>query len=226
MRSTFGQSVVDRVHSMWENNRSRYPKGYGVFYSHVHFQPELMLIGLNPGGNDDAAGKKEQIMSKHEKMEYILNKDNSEYPIAGKTVDVFESIGQLHLLEQSVKINENFFRSRNIKSLCPQHAGECSRIVSEIIGEVQPRILICESIGVFDRMLIKLSKGRKQKSVSKEMRVALSNHRLVTSVEFDDDNHRPIKLVGYSHRTGSHLRSEEVDKIREFLKIVLTQLSD
>lgn len=205
------QSFIDSVHGMWLKNRKIYETGYAVFYSAPRSRPDLMLIGLNPGGGIESfSATKEELMSPDEEMEYIRYRAVPSYPLAGKTVSLFESIGMLDVLGNSIKTNLNFFRSKKWVTLPQQHAGECQRLVLEMIAVFEPKAVLCEAIGVFDR-LHRLMRDRFPSRACAE--VGQRNRRLYASVT-NDSSSRPVLLAGITHLTGSRPTAADVERIK------------
>ncbi len=95
MENGLAESIIDCVHTLWESHAKEYPAGYAVFYGPVRYMPDLMLIGLNPGGGESCFhGNREVLCAIDNPMEYLTYRNDSTYPIAGKTVAIFGSSGK------------------------------------------------------------------------------------------------------------------------------------
>ena len=211
------QQVIDRVHGIWLQNQSLYPAGYAIFYGPVWVRPKLMLIGLNPGGDESCfSGNKEVLVAREQPMEYITYRNDSTYPIAGRTTDIFESIGLMDLLSESMKTNINFFRSKRWTELPKQHASECIKLLLSVIYKVEPRAILCESIGAYDILYRHLIKNHphslKTIKNDRNKRIYISALREVWV--------SPQILIGITHITGSYSRPSTTDigQIKEKLK--------
>ena len=211
----FAQSVIDTVHAIWLRDKEQYPAGYGVFYSPTRLRPELMVIGLNPGGDPTCfSGEKESVASPESPMEYITYRNDRSYPLAGKTVALFESIGLLDILAASLKTNMSFFRSKRWAHLPQQHSAECLRLVLEMIKTFRPKAILCESIRVFD-LLYSRAVGADHSSMIRTER-GQSGRRIYTSVTSEESGESTI-LIGITHLTGSRPSSADLDKIKRLL---------
>ncbi len=211
----FADSVIDTVHAIWLRDREEYRAGYAVFYSPTRLRPELMVIGLNPGGDRTCfSGNKEPLVSADSPMEYITYRDDRSYPLAGKTAALFESIGLLNILAASLKTNVNFFRSKKWTDLPQQHSAECLRLVLEMIEFFRPKAILCESIRVFDLLYPRVV-GADQSSTVRTER-SQSGRRIYTSVACGTSGESAI-LIGITHLTGSRPSSADLDKIKQLL---------
>jgi hypothetical protein len=207
----FAESVINRVHALWKSHSEEYSSGYAVFYGPVHYRPELMLIGLNPGGYRSCFnGKKEILRSSDEQMEYLKYRNDPTYPIAGKTANMFDSIGLLKLLETSVKINLNFFRSKNWSDLSKQHLTECINLTFEIIDTLKPKVILCECLFVFDILQKKLINTARATSFATQKNNR--NRRIYASIT-QQDFAVPLTIIGITHLTGSRPSKSDIESI-------------
>ena len=208
------EAIIDNVHSIWELNKKTYPAGYAVFYSVPRSTPDLMLVGLNPGGGPECFhGEKEWLMPPEQPMEYVECQHDRSYPLAGKTVALFRSIGMLPALTTSLKTNLNFFRSRNWGSLPQQHAETCLTLVLRMIEVFGPKVVLCESILVFDRLYGRM----KEKYPLPVHKLGKRGRRIYTSV-WGESSRRPVLLAAITHLTGSRPTSNDLDRIKQSLR--------
>ncbi len=194
----FAQDIVDKVHSLWKKKKEIYSDGYAVFYSAVKKHPDLFLLGVNPGGDKESFSGKEKLVHENIPMEYFSNRHEHSYPMAKKTATLFDAAGHIDILKKSVKSNLNFFRSRDYDSLPKEDADFCSNIILKLIREVEPKILFCEALGVFDQIYSTLYKGEKLRSLQEYKR---KNNRKYVSF-LSDDLKLPKILIGIPHLTG------------------------
>jgi hypothetical protein len=212
----FAQSVIDTVHDIWRRNKSEYPCGYAVFYGPIRVRPELMLIGLNPGGDHTSfSGQKESIVAADEPMEYIKYRTCKKYPLAGKTVALFEAIGFSDTLQHSLKTNVNFFRSKKWTHLSQTHSSMCLELVRDMIKTFRPKAILCESIRVFDQIRQVLVVGNRSPMVRNEKRNQCGR-RIYTSVRTVMAGESAI-LIGITHLTGSRPSSADLEVIKQLL---------
>jgi|GEM_PF-6923991 len=146
-------------------------------------------------------------------MEYIEYQNDSSYPLAGKTVSLFKSIGMLSALSSSLKTNINFFRSRRWDRLPRGHAKLCLSLVLQMIEVFQPKILLWESILVFDCLFSRM-KAEYSSIVHKEL--GNRNRQIYTSV-WAQPSHRPVLIVAYTHLTGSRPNLSKLEHIKQAL---------
>ncbi len=211
----FAQSAIDRVHALWLGSRDKYPAGYAVFYGPARLRPDLMVIGLNPGGDATCfSGNKESIVSVASPMEYITYKNDRSYPLAGKTVSLFEAIGLLNTLRCSLKTNLNFFRSKKFSDLPQSHASECLQLVLEMITFFRPQVILCESMRVFDILHAKLA--MENSSAISRLERDHRGWRIYTSVATAPSDDSAV-LIGIKHLTGSRPSSTDIAKIQRSL---------
>jgi len=117
-----------------------------------------MFVGINPGGGPASfdPGRCEETPPVHE---YVAYEQDSSYPIAGRMCVLFRRIGRFELLERSVKLNLNFFRSRGEKewSRLPRDLRHrihlfCDERVDRVIAYLAPRVILAEGISTYDRL--------------------------------------------------------------------------
>ena len=97
--------VIKKYHELGLN------QGMAVFYTTVKYNPELLLIGDNLGGDNGKIWKEPP-----KKHDYFLNEED-DYPFAKKMRLIFTGNKLETILKESVKINRVFFQSVDKKSL-------------------------------------------------------------------------------------------------------------
>ncbi len=83
----WGQGLIDKLNKDWSHIPEGQISGYSIFYSPISFQPDLMVIGDNPGGSENIqayAGWLEQMKGlpwtlKIEEQQFKRN-NKSQYP--------------------------------------------------------------------------------------------------------------------------------------------------
>jgi len=217
----YAESVVESVHNLWCQHRAEYSAGYAVFYGSVSHRPGLMLIGMNPGGDATCfSGEKERISPPSAPMEYIAYRNDNTYKIAVRTTSLFESIGYLKLLQESVKTNLNFFRSRKWEDLPQQRSEECKRIVVDMIERLEPRVILCESVAVFDTIHTLLSKT----NTIPLRHVELNNMGRRIYLSAVNPGNKIRTVIGITHLTGSRPSTKSVTRVAELLKNELREV--
>lgn len=155
----FDREIREQVYALWKasldsrDEKSR-KSGYAVFYGPLSFKPKLMLIGLNPGGGEDACFDEESELKPRppsQKMEYVeIEETKDDYKLAIETRGLFKRIGFSEWLANSVKLNLHFFRSKKWTHLPKKERPLCLNIVKNIIEKLKPQILICEGMTTYD----------------------------------------------------------------------------
>ncbi|RYZ71208.1 MAG: hypothetical protein EOP05_12315, partial [Proteobacteria bacterium] len=150
-------SVIDAIHTKWESVRTGSPvfeNGYAHFYSPISENPDLMIIGLNPGV-ESVGFNVENARSLPTEHTYI----SGEHMLATKMRKLFESNEQLDLLKSSVKLNLFFFRSSSIgewHSVEPVMRGELEAFfeeqLREIVNTLKPKKIVCEGLETLERV--------------------------------------------------------------------------
>lgn len=210
----YATKIIDEVHTLWESKKTIYPGGYAVFFSAIREAPDLCLLGLNPGGGEkDFSNQKEQIID-DEAMEYVRYRNCRSYPLAGKSVSLFEAAGFLQLLSSSVKTNLSFFRSRNWKNLPPEDYGFCRERALQFVKQIKPAILFCESMMALDEAYAELSKAKKPTLLSSYQR---NKKRKYASYLFDEERGTKL-LIGICHLTGSRPSNGDIGQMTLRLK--------
>lgn len=201
--------LLKQVDSKW----AKYPQlkhGYSVFYSPVKLNPDLMIIGVNPGGSNEDFNREKALLVPTE-HEYITEN----YPIAKKTKGLFESIGKIKTLDNSIKLNLNFFRSKDMaewKETDSQIRKElesfCRDKVMEIINTLKPRIIIAEGVGeTYPKLKELLSNPQDEKEVK-----GINDRNIYMSCDSDQ-----CKLIGIIHVSGARVSNDELNLIGKSL---------
>lgn len=155
--SAWAQSIVDETASLWRSLEGRYSfwrSGFAVFYSPVDEGAKVVIIGANPGGDASAfdISRASAIPGEHDYFAY-------DYPMARKMRDLFTRAGRLDLLQSSVKLNLNFFRSRDqnewnttsttVRAKMESHS---NGTVIRILERLRPAFVLCEGTATYDKL--------------------------------------------------------------------------
>ncbi len=209
----WAEGFIAEVDGVW----SKYPTldaGYAVFYSPVTFNPDLMIVGFNPGGNSSSFVR-EKAMKLPDQHEYI----QEDYLIAKKMRALFENIGKLNVLKASVKTNLIFFRSPSAQAWA--HVDPTARLeleefcgtkIKEMVTKLKPKVILAEGIETYERLKVLFCPSITEEAVvSKKRRVFIS----AKSSE--------CTLLGIIHPTGSRISSSDWELIRDNLKRSLSE---
>ena len=214
-KNEYAVEIINKVESEWKSKAKYYKNGYAVFYGRVNVNSRLMLIGANPGGQQTKRNWKKEALNQLDKdMEYIKYCDSNDYQLAKKTCAVFRKNGHLELLKAAVKTNLIFFRSKDLESLQQKKAAEkfCHPIVLQSIKNIRPKILLCEGMGVLDRV-----KSFFPERDLEPIREYKRNSRKYSSYRYIDGD-SPKILIGITHLSGSRPSKEDINQITEYLK--------
>ena len=195
----WGLSILKGTENLWEK-MYKYEPGFSVFYTPLKYEPELMILGMNPGGSEkDFDLTKARLIPKDH--DYFITYPDP-YRLAEKMNNVFKNIGKMPLLKNSVKLNVNFFRSKNQEGwnkINPELRKEaesfCKDKVKEIIEKLKPRTILAEGIGSHE--IIKKNLGIEK--LSDEL-VSSPESKQALFIETVDS---PIPLYGIAHPTGA-----------------------
>ena len=224
------KQILDSVQKYWKELQDKYPQysslwrsGFSVFYSPVSQNPQFMLIGINPGGDERCFDetRDSKIPLEHEYFK-------EDYPLAEIMRDIFKRAGLEQELRQSVKTNLNFFRSKSEEqwseietNLKKEIESFCEKRVKEFIEVAKPRVIFCEAFSVLERLLKILNQETSQLRIAhRSSKPSDRLYRLYQSFEFKDFYVNGI--IGITHPTGSRpplsKKNKEKCKIAELLK--------
>lgn len=209
----FGSDIFSETKKKWDEYKGKSliieHNGFAVFYSPFNRNPDLMIIGHNPGiGNNDGEFDWKREATIPDVHDYI----RMEYRLAIKQNRLWTEMDRLEILQNSVKINLLFFRSQNIaewngieKEIRKPLEDFCIDKVKEIIEHLKPKKILCEGVGTFD---IFINRVLKPKTQPLEIRNR-ENKRLFISAIYNDD----FDIIGIPHPTGAWGISPEDWKI-------------
>lgn len=216
----WAKQICSRVGNKWKTTREKYPEldllaaGWSVFYSPIRIYPALMIIGINPGGEKNDFTE-ECLPANHS---YLTHN----YPLAKKMKCLFEDMGHLQLLGESVKLNLLFFRSRSVTSRQPEDQRcwktlprplrmelevFCSDIVLEIISKLKPRIVLAEGISTYTNL-----KKRCFQDQSDDQKIVPSTRTIYVRKQTP-----ALTLIGILHPTGARPSTQQMETIKTHL---------
>jgi len=207
-------SETDKI---WKEN-GKDKNGYSIFYSPVKSEPDILIIGYNPGGDESAFIESEIGVPKEH--EYFSEKDG-DYRLAKQMKKIFGNADMLDKLRQSVKFNLIFFRSKNIKELSASKEliNFCKNKTREIIDKLQPKLILAEGFETYEELL-KLTKGNK-KTIYQNFPVKDDKQKCISCIGETGDG---IKIIGIIHPSGGHGISDEM--LTQIGKNIKAELKD
>ena len=199
--------LLDRLNSDWGSVPNTILSGYSIFFSPVKYQPDLLIIGDNPGGSEFI--RQIEVPIEHEYFKY-------DYPIA-KTMKnkIFKGEKLNNLLRGSVKTNRIFFKTKNLDQFNKLHNSKsmevyCFLILEDIIDKLNPKMIFAESLGTFRKL-------------SKEEKVLLKKEENGKSL-LVEGMYNNIPVLGINHPSrASYHRINDIDwqKVNEKLIEIL-----
>jgi hypothetical protein len=180
-------SLYKNTREVWENN-GKNSSGYAIFYSPVVNNPNLLIVGYNPGGDERSF----KDLPEHPPAEHDYIQGN--YRMANRMRYIFQSAEILPVLEKSVKTNLFFFRSKDmsgIKGLEAETKSFCLSQTKQVIDKLKPANILIEGFKTF-RELLNLLQLKQTREVSfKDRRVMLTS------------DYNGTKLIAIPHPTGA-----------------------
>ena len=217
----WAEDLVEEVREKWESSEEKYDfseSGFRVFYSPVHLNPDLMIIGYNPG-NDDKPFTKEDDSHIPEFHEYLYH--NSK--IARKMKYLFEGIERDDWLECSIKLNLLFFKSENEaqwETMDQDVRNEletfCFKKVNEIIDTIMPRYIITEGLKVFDMLINSVLLG----CDTPEVKIGVGGRKIYAKSRYGHS-----QIIGLVHLTNDRISYPDWNFIKDYLKDDLKDLN-
>lgn len=186
-------NLYTETKELWKQ-KGKDPKGFAIFYSPVILNPTVAIIGFNPGGDENSFSEKNITVPIQN--EYLT----AEYPMAKKVRKIFEAGDIMWALEDSVKFNLIFFRSKNEKDINDKKIIQfCEQKVLEILKEIKPKYIITEGFKTYER-LKKLLRANGERTISEDRKAILCISKTKENVP----------LLGMIHPTGAHGISDEI----------------
>jgi hypothetical protein len=187
--------------------------GFEVFYSPVSANPALMIIGLQPGG-DEHGHFPEGVLTLHKHNLY----NEGKFVLSKKLIELFTGIENgRDQLGKSVAFNLIFFRAPNIeawgkidkKARKPLENFSFDK-VKMILKELCPPKILIIGVNTYDRLVKVLDH-----EIAKDDKVTRRNNGDRLSIE--------SKLGGYNilaitHLTGVRVSKGEISELREILR--------
>lgn len=156
----WAESLEEEVFNYWKQNHEDWKGGFRVFYGPVSAEPELLILGYQPGG-DPEDFKRDHLdrlsngdFSPPDRHEYLT----SDYTIARRMRrKVFKDDNEI--LSRSVKSNAIFFRAKNIarwKRVPDEKRRDMEKFslqkVEEMIKTLNPKSVLIEGMATWDLM--------------------------------------------------------------------------
>lgn len=154
-------ALYERVNAKWaEHGPSIFGGacGFSVLSGPPHFQPELMIIGSNPGfGADDTTPHVEDTWPENT---YIVDAD---WSLARKLRSIFIDAQRQHVLLGAIQTNFLFFKSSSLgtdgqypwrtveRSLRTELERWCANEMQDLVRVLAPRMILILGLAAFDQ---------------------------------------------------------------------------
>ena len=200
--------VQREVYEHWKESHNDWEHGVKIFYSPVHSQTDLLILGFQPGG----CGKGKEH-SRFERGDFTPPEQHfyitEGWDLAKEMRDLFD--GHKDVLSNSVASNIVFFRAPNTgewdgldKSRRTSIEDFCLEYIEELVDRVNPEMILTVGLRTFDKVAGRMG-------LDKEVVLSRSNGRLLAA----SDESAP-KVVGMIHLTGARISTD--DKSRLYMK--------
>lgn len=195
---------LQKIYDEANKEAERIQSGMAIMYSYPYSEPDLMVIGDNPGGS---TGDHSPTWPKEGSHEYFLYN----YPLAVKMRKIFAGDKLTDLLRKSVKFNRNFFQSPDLEALKKYNLNTfewCRPRVRQIIEQLKPKRIFAESFGTLDFLWHEFGYKSRQDLVKHNGRTIMIRQ-----------DSPPYYIIGVSHPTGGRppLSDEAMNKCNEIL---------
>ena len=208
----WAENLTKFVYNEWKIKYSFWKPGFKTFYSPITNNPELLILSLNPGGNE----KHFELESKDDfnNNDFSLPKRNeyiaTDYAMAKKVRLLFQD--NLDLLEQSIALPILFFRSKNYqywkKNVQKDIRIEMEQLsyfkIQEIIKKLKPKFCLVIGFETYEQIKNNILK------IDDESSVYDGTHRLYITAKSDN-----LSFFVIPHLTGYHLSTQKMDKLRK-----------
>jgi len=205
------------TNELWKENGSD-KKGYSIFYSPPVFNPDIMIVGYNPGGGENSFDESNaSIVPK----EHDYFPPNGNYPLARNMRKIFEFAGMTEKLRGSVKFNLIFFRSRNKKEITKNKnlIDFCKNETNKIIINLKPKLILAEGIDTY-KELLGITKGYNEK----DQVFTDKNDKTIHISSTGKTEGGAIKIIGIIHPSGGYGISD--DMLTEIGKNIKAELNN
>ena len=149
----WADQLTEAVHQRWLQNGQLPLAGYRLFYAPVRLQPDLLIIGVNPGGGEADFLPEHRHTAPREGHAYLDDRGR----LAKRMRDLGAALGNDDVVG-SVALNINFFRTQNAvewENVPNRRALEtfCQNMLGDIVAKLQPKAILAFGLGTFDTLL-------------------------------------------------------------------------
>jgi len=216
----WAEAVQQDVYENWKENHEDWEHGVKIFYSPVHDETDLLILGFQPGGDASSfQGLREQFenndFSTPENHHYV----DRGWSLAEEMRVLFDGYEQI--LSDSVASNVVFFRSPDTSEwdTLPYDRRTsmenfCWNYVEELINRVDPSAVLAIGIRTFDEVTGRLG-------TDTEVLEKRGQDRLVAS-----STGSTPRVVGTMHLTGARIANEDRKRLHQETRKLLEEEID
>ncbi len=136
--------------------------GFLIWYSKIIFSPKIMLIGINPNW-DSMNGLQPICLDESRKLTYLENYDKDK--VGNILIDIYKNAGLFDIFSKStIKTNYYYLATKNeddlhscVNSIPNNFANkffvQSNNWTQELIEIINPEFIICEGVGVYDKLV-------------------------------------------------------------------------
>lgn len=208
----WGESIQEEVYEEWKSQFKEHNPGFRVFYGPVFPEPEILILGYQPGG--DPGDFARDHLERYENGDFSLPEQNEyetkNYEFASRIREKIFNDRQNYLSE-SIGSNAIFFRSESIKKWKEVPIGRRREMeefsinkVKEMIDVLNPKRVLILGMGTWDFL-------RSQLKFHSSCEVRRPNARLLCTSATEDPNY-----VGVIHPSG-RVSNNDWEQIRSEL---------
>lgn len=217
--STWAENVRKEVFEFWKGKYNHWEPGFQVWYGPVDSDKTVLIIGIQPGGDEDSFENKR---TRFEEGDFSLPEEHDyltpDFDLARDTTKAVPK----EIIEQSVKTNLNFFRAPE-ESDWEEGLDEKSRTemeefsfkkVEELIQRLEPDLIITEgTASVYDKLKSELNFST---DMEREHEVGDDKERVVCVGQLED-----LTVIGLKHpSSGRGLGAEQYQEMRNVIQEV------
>jgi len=204
-RKEWATKVQRDVYKHWKESHSDWENGVKIFYSPVHSQTNLLILGFQPGGS-----KKGKQHSRFEAGDFTPPKQHhyitEDWDLAKEVRDLFD--GHKDVLSNSVASNVVFFRAPDTdewdaldKARQTSMEDFCWDYIEELVDHVNPEMILTVGLRTFDEVTGRMG-------LEREVVLSRSNSRLLAV-----SNESAPKVVGMIHLTGARISNDDKSRL-------------
>ena len=209
----WAEKIQYEVYQYWKENHQDWEEGFQVFYSPANESASILILGINPGSGENTDRFKKELnwfeqndFSLPDEHHYLCNSR----PLGDEMVDL---LGET-IIENSVKSNVNFFRSKTREEL-KEELSSLDRMdewIETLIQKIDPDVIIAEGIGAYNTLTSEFVDVVEEEKQKREIEVdgKDQNYNICCVAQTSKDT-----VVGIPHLTGrgSYVYDESHKKI-------------